>query len=267
MSELASSPSDTAGLVTVSRSGRILRCVVTSGRATLDFDAVREVTAALRALEPDVGAVLLAGEGQFCVGADVGDLSAVSAEEADPRPAVRALAGALHDLVRALVEVPVPVVAAVRGWAAGAGMSLALAADVAVAGMSTRLRPAYPAIGLSPDGGLTWTLPRAVGPARARHILLTDRVIAADEALALGLVAVVVADDDVAAEAQALAQRLADGPVRALGRTKQLLRAGGVRDLGEQLDAEAHAIAESVADAEGQEGIAAFRERRPPEFG
>jgi len=133
--------------------------------------------------------------------------------------------------------------------------------------VSTRLRPAYPAIGLSPDGGLTWTLPRAVGPARARHILLTDRVIAADEALALGLVAVVVADDDVAAEAQALAQRLADGPVRALGRTKQLLRAGGDRDLGEQLDAEAHAIAESVADAEGQEGVAAFRERRPPKFG
>ncbi|HEX5810711.1 MAG TPA: enoyl-CoA hydratase-related protein, partial [Pseudonocardia sp.] len=103
--------------------------------------------------------------------------------------------------------------------------------------------------------------------ARARHILLTDRVIAADEALALGLVAVVVPDDDVAAEAQALAQRLADGPVRALGRTKQLLRAGADRDLGAQLDAEARAIAESVADAEGQEGVAAFCERRPPKFG
>ena len=265
MSELASSPSDTAGLVTVSRSGRILRCVVTSGRATLDFDAVREVTAALRALEPDVGAVLLAGEGQFCVGADVGDLSAVSADEADPRPAVRALAGALHDLVRALVEVPVPVVAAVRGWAAGAGMSLALAADVAVGGASTKLRPAYPAIGLSPDGGLTWTLPRAVGPARARHILFADQVLTADEALSLGLVAMVVPDDDVAAEAEALARRLADGPVRALGRTKQLLAASADRDLGAQLDAEADAIAESVAD-EGREGVAAFRERRAPRF-
>jgi 2-(1,2-epoxy-1,2-dihydrophenyl)acetyl-CoA isomerase len=253
----------------LARSARVLRCVVTSPRhGTLDFDAVREVTAALRALEPDVGAVLLAGEGpHFCVGADVAALAGTGAGAADPRAAVQALAGELHDLVRALAEVPVPVVAAVRGWAAGAGMSLALAADVAVAGVSTRLRPAYPAIGLSPDGGLTWTLPRAVGPARARHILLTDRVISADEALALGLVAVVVADDDVAAEAQALAQRLADGPVRALGRTKQLLRAGGDRDLGEQLDAEAHAIAESVADAEGQEGVAAFRERRPPTFG
>ena len=159
---------------------------------------------------------------------------------------------------------PVPVVAAVRGWAAGAGMSLALAADVAVAGVSTRLRPAYPAIGLSPDGGLTWTLPRAVGAARARHILLTDRVVDAEEALALGLVAVVVADDDVVTEAEALARRLADGPVRALGRTKGLVRAD--RTLSEQLDAEATAIAESVAD-EGREGIAAFRERRPAKFG
>jgi 2-(1,2-epoxy-1,2-dihydrophenyl)acetyl-CoA isomerase len=256
--------------VNVSRSGRVLRCVVTSParRGTLDFDAVREVTAALRALEPDVGAVLLAGQGpHFCVGADVGELAGVSTGAADPREAVQALAGELHELVRALAEVPVPVVAAVCGWAAGAGMSLALAADVAVAGVSTRLRPAYPAIGLSPDGGLTWTLPRAVGPARARHILLTDRVITADEALVLGLVAVVVADDEVAAEAQALAQRLADGPVRALGRTKQLLRASAGRDLGDQLDAEAQAIAESAADPDGQEGVAAFRERRPPKFG
>ena len=100
--------------------------------------------------------------------------------------------------------------------------------------MSTRLRPAYPAIGLSPDGGLTWTLPRAVGAARARHILLTDRVIGAEEALALGLVALVVPDDDVVAEAEALARRLAEGPVRALGRTKSLVRAD--RTLAEQLE-------------------------------
>lgn len=90
-------------------------------------------------------------------------------------------------------------------------------------------------------------------------------MLTADEALALGLVAVVVADDDVAAEADALARRLADGPVRALGRTKRLLHASPDRDLAAQLDAEAQAIAESVAD-EGREGTAAFRERRPPRF-
>jgi 2-(1,2-epoxy-1,2-dihydrophenyl)acetyl-CoA isomerase len=144
-------------------------------------------------------------------------------------------------------------------------MSLVLAADIAVAGVSTRLRPAYPAIGLTPDGGLSWTLPRAVGAARARHILLTDRVLDADEALALGLVATVVPDDEVTAEADGLAQRLADGPTRALGRTKRLVRAED--DLDAHLDAEADAIAESVTDAEGREGVAAFRERRAPRFG
>jgi 2-(1,2-epoxy-1,2-dihydrophenyl)acetyl-CoA isomerase len=169
-------------------------------------------------------------------------------------------------MVRVLAEAPVPVVAAVHGWAAGAGMSVVLAADVAVAGTSTRLRPAYPAIGLTPDGGMTWTLPRAVGAARARHILLTDRVLSADEALDLGLVAVVVPDDEVAAQAQRLAERLADGPVGALGRTKRLLRESPERDLGTQLDAEAASIAESAAGAEGREGVAAFRDRRAPRF-
>lgn len=251
----------------VTRTGRVLRCAVSDAarHGSLDFDAVCAVTAALRTLEPGVGAVLLAGEGpHFCTGADVGALAATGAGE-DPRSAVRELAEELHELVRALVEVPVPVVAAVRGWAAGAGMSLVLAADIAVAGVSTRLRPAYPAIGLTPDGGLSWTLPRAVGAARARHILLTDRVLDAAEALALGLVATVVPDDEVAAEADGLAQRLADGPTRALGRTKRLVRAEG--DLDAHLDAEADAIAESVVDAEGREGVAAFRERRAPRFG
>jgi len=251
----------------VTRTGRVLRCAVSDAarHGSLDFDAVCAVTAALRTLEPGVGAVLLPGEGpHFCTGADVGALAATGAAE-DPRSAVRELAEELHELVRALVEVPVPVVAAVRGWAAGAGMSLVLAADIAVAGVSTRLRPAYPAIGLTPDGGLSWTLPRAVGAARARQILLTDRVLDADEALALGLVATVVPDDEVAAEADGLAQRLADGPTRALGRTKRLVRAHG--DLDAHLDAEADAIAESVVDAEGREGVAAFRERRTPRFG
>jgi 2-(1,2-epoxy-1,2-dihydrophenyl)acetyl-CoA isomerase len=226
------------------------------------------VTAALRDIgrgdvEPDVGAVLLVGEGpNFCTGGDVKAFATAT----DVRTTVRDLAGELHDLVRAFAEAPVPVVAAVHGWAAGAGMSLVLAADIAVAGTSTRLRPAYPAIGLTPDGGLTWTLPRAIGAIRARHILLTDRVLSADEALALGLVAAVVADDAVEAEARSLAEGLAEGPVGALGRMKRLLREGAVNDLDTQLDAEAAAIAESAAGDEGREGVAAFHARRAPRF-
>jgi 2-(1,2-epoxy-1,2-dihydrophenyl)acetyl-CoA isomerase len=257
----------------VERDGRVLRCVLaTAARAaSLDFDAVREVTAALCALEPGVGAVLLVGEGpNFCTGADVGMLAAASGDRAaDPHEAgstVRALAEELHALVRALTDAPVPIVAAVHGWAAGAGMSLVLASDVAVAGSSTRLRPAYPAIGLTPDAGLTWTLPRAVGAARARHILLTDRVLSAAEALELGLVARVVADDAVADQARWIAEALADGPTHALGRTKRLLREGAARGLHAQLDAEAAAIGESAAGPEGREGVAAFVARRPPHF-
>jgi 2-(1,2-epoxy-1,2-dihydrophenyl)acetyl-CoA isomerase len=245
--------------------GRVLRCVLSTAArgASLDFDAAREVAAALRDIEPDVGAVLLVGEGpNFCTGGDVKAFATAT----DIGTTVRDLAGELHDLVRAFAEVPVPVVAAVHGWAAGAGMSLVLAADIAVAGTSTRLRPAYPAIGLTPDGGLTWTLPRAVGAIRARHILLTDRVLSADEALALGLVAAVVADDVVEAEARSLAEGLAEGPVGALGRMKRLLREGAVNDLDTQLDAEAAAIAESAAGDEGREGVAAFHARRAPRF-
>ena len=211
----------------------MLRCTVSSAarHGTLDFAQLREVTAALRAPEPDVGAVLLAGEGpHFCVGADVGALAAAGSGSwrIRVRPCGRSRASCTSSCAR-VVEVPLPVVAAVRGWAAGAGMSLVVAADVAVAGVSTRLRPAYPAIGLSPDGGLTWTLPRAVGAARARHILLTDRVLDAAEALALGLVATVVPDDEVAEQALALAQRLADGPDPGAGPDEAAAAGGGPR--------------------------------------
>ena len=251
----------------VTRQGRVLRCVISTAErgASLDFDAVRDATAALRTLDPGIGAVLLVGEGpNFCTG---GDVTAFAEAGDDVGTTVAGLAGELHDLVRAFAEAPVPVVAAVHGWAAGAGMSLVLAADIAVAGTSTRLRPAYPAIGLAADGGLTWTLPRAVGPARARYILLADQVLSAAEALELGLVATVVADDAVQAEAKALAERLAAGPVGALGRIKRLLRESAGRDLDAQLDAEAEAIAESAASDEGREGVAAFVERRAPRFG
>lgn len=254
-----------AGASAVTRQGRVLRCALSTAArgASLDFDAVRDVTAALRALDPDIGAVLLVGEGpNFCTG---GDVKAFGTAD-DVGTTVRTLAGVLHDMVRALAEAPVPVVAAVHGWAAGAGMSVVLAADLAVAGTSTRLRPAYPAIGLTPDGGLTWTLPRAVGAARARHILLTDRVLSAGEALDLGLVAMVVPDDAVATEAQRLAEQLADGPAGALGRIKGLLRESPGRDLDTQLDAERAAIVDAATGAEGREGVAAFSERRAPRF-
>jgi len=176
------------------------------------------------------------------------------------------LAEAFHGLVTAMATAPVPVVAAVRGWAAGAGMSLVCAADIAVAGRSTRLRPAYPGIGFSPDGGMSWNLPRLVGTGIARRILLTDEVLDAETAAALGIVGMVVDDDAVHEEAERLAARLADGPTVALGRIKALLADSLDATLSEQLVAEERSIAACAAGPEGAEGLAAFVEKRPPTF-
>jgi 2-(1,2-epoxy-1,2-dihydrophenyl)acetyl-CoA isomerase len=145
-------------------------------------------------------------------------------------------------------------------------MSIVCACDLAVAGRSTRLRPAYPGVGFSPDGGMTWTLPRVVGAGRARHILLTDQVLDVEAAQDLGIVTTVVDDEDVAAEAEQTAYRLAQGPTAALGRIKRLLAASSTATLAEQLAAEAEAIAASAAGPEGTEGLTAFLEKRAPRF-
>lgn len=252
-------------MATVEQDGRVLRATIARGRhGTLDGAALPEVEAALRGLDPaSVGAVLLVSDGEsFCTGGDV----RAFASAPDRGAYVRGLAEAFHGALTAVVGCAVPVVAAVTGWAAGAGMSVVCAADLAVGGRGTRLRPAYPGIGFSPDGGMSWTLPRIVGAGRAREILLTDRVVDAAEAHALGLLATVVDDGEVRAEAEAVAHRLAQGPTRALGRIKRLLAASPDAALAEHLAAEAAAITESAAGPEGAEGLAAFTEKRPPRF-
>lgn len=249
----------------VVRDGRVLRCRIARGRhGTLDGDALPEVQAALGGLDPaEIGAVLLISEGEsFCTGGDVRAFASAT----DRGGYVRALAEAFHGLLTAVVDCPVPVVAGVHGWAAGAGMSIVCATDLAVGGRSTKLRPAYPGIGFSPDGGMSWTLPRIVGAGRARQILLTDRVLDAAAAHALGILADVVDDGEVADEAEHTAHRLAHGPTVALGRIKRLLAHSPDASLAEQLAAEADAIAAGAAGAEAAEGLTAFVEKRPPAF-
>ncbi|ANY09200.1 enoyl-CoA hydratase/isomerase family protein [Pseudonocardia sp. HH130630-07] len=255
----------------VQRDGRVLRCRISAGRhGTLDGPAMQEVTAALEQLAGQdpagldaVGAVLLHGDGEnFCTGGDVRAFAGAT----DRHDYVHRLADTFHAMQRPLAASPVPTVAAVRGWAAGAGMSIALVCDLAVGGRSTRMRPAYPGIGFSTDGGLTWTLPRLVGAARARRILLTDEVLDAATLSDLGLLTSVVDDDGVTDEAVALAHRLAQGPTAALGRIRDLLTGTWERTLTDQLDAEADAIAACAADPEGAEGLAAFGEKRRPRF-
>ncbi|UVE95670.1 enoyl-CoA hydratase/isomerase family protein [Dietzia sp. B32] len=233
---------------------------------SLDSDAVDQAGIALRALlagEIDAGAVLLVGLGKnFCNGGNVPGFAA--AENRSEH--VRELADRLHAVVRMLDEVTVPVVAAVAGWAAGAGASLAMSADFSVCGPATRLLAAYPGIGLSPDGGMSWRLPRAAGQAVARSFILGNEPMDGERAYQLGLLTMFV-EGDVRDAARDLAVRLAAGPRESYAATKALLRASESATLSDQLDAERDSIARLAVSRDGVEGVDAFVAKRSPEFG
>jgi 2-(1,2-epoxy-1,2-dihydrophenyl)acetyl-CoA isomerase len=248
---------------------RVLHCVIATADAGNSMDAAGTgaATALLRAIAcdetRDVGAVLLTSTGDsFCTGGNVKDFGAAK----DPRAHVSELAATFHEFILSIVRAPAPVVAAVQGWAAGAGMSIACACDVVVGGPATKFRPAYPSIGFSPDGGMSWVLPRVLGPIRARDMLLTDGVAGGEEAAALGLLSRLVPDDRVAAEARFVAEDLAKGPTGSLARIKRLTWESADRDLAGHLDHEARSIGECAASPAGQEGVRAFLERRPADY-
>lgn len=253
----------------VQRDGRVLRIAVATAErnASLHPQGVADGTEALRNLGSEVGAVLLVGDGPaFCTGGDVASFGAAAADGGSPEAFIRSVADGFHAFLLALVEAPVPVVAAVHGAAAGAGMSIVCASDLAVLGQSALLKPGYPSLGFTPDGGMSWTLPRLVGTGRARAILLQDRLIDAPTALAWGIASDVVPDEEVRATAEKIAARLARGATTALGGVKRLLAAGEHRGLAAHLEDEAATIARSSAGPEGREGVAAFNERRKPVF-
>ncbi|RPA62213.1 enoyl-CoA hydratase/isomerase family protein [Gordonia oryzae] len=259
---------DAAGPCPVTQDGAVLTIAVSSPSAgnPLDDTALGEGTAALNEIsrgEREVGAILLTGPGaNFCAGGNVRAFA-----DAPDRPAyIREVADIFHAFVLALAGADRPVVAAVKGWAAGAGLSIVLHADIAIGGTSTALRPAYGGIGLTPDGGMSWTLPRAVGAARAREIILTNRVIRAEEALSIGILSRVVDDDAITTEAESVAQTLAAGSRAALSAAKHLLTASATTSLPEHLLIEAQSISERSGEPEGIEGVDAFVAKRSPDF-
>lgn len=212
----------------------------------------------------DVRAVLLAGRGdRFCAG---GDLASFSDAAGGLGEHLEQVVASLHPAILRLLALDAPVLAAVQGSAAGAGFSLACAADLVVAAESAKFVLAYSAVGLTPDGSGSWFLPRLVGLGRALDIALTNRVLTAAEAEEWGIVSRVVPDDQLSSEADALARRLADGPSLTLGATRRLLHDSFARSLPDQLDEEQRALRESGNRADGREGIAAFLEKRPPSF-
>jgi 2-(1,2-epoxy-1,2-dihydrophenyl)acetyl-CoA isomerase len=212
----------------------------------------------------DVRVVVLAAEGKaFCLG---GDLRYFAAQGDDIQEAVRGLATDLHRALASLVRLEAPVVAAVNGVAAGAGLSLVCAADIAVAAASATFTSAYTAVGLSPDGGATWLLPRIVGTRRAAELMLLNPRLDAKAAADAGIVTRVVPDDDLQSEVDQVASALSTGPTRAYGAVRRLLNASGTSTLEAQLADEAASIAELAAGHDGREGVAAFLAKRPPTF-
>jgi 2-(1,2-epoxy-1,2-dihydrophenyl)acetyl-CoA isomerase len=213
--------------------------------------------------ERAVRAVVITGAGKaFSFG---GDLSAMAMNEGHARERyLEELTTDLHAAIEAFTRLDAPVIAAVNGTAAGGAMGLVAMADLVIAAQGAKFTLAYAGVGLTPDCGTSYFLPRLIGQRRALELALTSRVLTAAEALDWGLVNKVVPDAELRAQAEAMAASLAAGPLKALGQARRLFRAEA--ELGEQLEDESRTIASQSATKEGQEGIAAFLAKRKPDF-
>ena len=219
---------------------------------------------ALESLADDrvVRAVILTGAGRaFCAGQDLAEREAPDAAPLDVEVRER-----YNPIIRAIRSMGQPVIAAVNGVAAGAGASLALACDLRIAAEEARFVLAFGRIGLVPDSGATWFLPRLVGPAKAAELALVGDAVDAAEALGIGLVSKVVPGDQLLNEARTLAGRLAEAAPLALALTKEALQRSATIDLDEALEGEAKLQGIAGASADHAEGLAAFREKRAPRF-
>jgi 2-(1,2-epoxy-1,2-dihydrophenyl)acetyl-CoA isomerase len=226
------------------------------------LQALRDGLARAKA-DAAVRAVLLTGAGRgFCAGADL----AAGAMRSGPHDVAQSLRERYHPIILAMRQFPKPIVGAVNGAAAGAGMSIALACDIVLAGESASFLQAFTRIGLVPDCGSTWFLPRMAGDVRARAMIMLAEKIGATDALQFGLVWRVFADDRLLAEALAVAQRMAAMPTRAYELIKQGLAVSSGNGLGEQLEVEALLQAQALATEDHKEGVAAFLRKRPAQF-
>ena len=214
--------------------------------------------------DPNVRVVVITGAGKaFCAGGDLVSFS----QKGDGLPAfAKEMTVYLHAAVSNLNRMDAPVIAAVNGVAAGAGMSLVCSTDLAIAAESSAYTMAYTLAGLSPDGSGTYFVSRLVGMRRAKELAITNRKLTSAEALDWGIVNQVVPDADFEAEVNALATRLAKGPTRAFGTAKRLIMEGTSSSLETQMQVEAEGIAAMMATHDGREGIDAFTNKRKPEF-
>lgn len=262
----AMGPDDTP--VLLRRKGAVAYLTLNRPDAANSIDAplARAFLEAVETLDGDrsVRVLVLEGAGRmFCAG---GDLTSFAREGEGAAAYVEGLIGDLHAGLERLGSFHAPVIAAVHGAAAGAGLGLAMAADIVIADDSSRFVMAYTRAGLTPDGGTSWLLPRLVGLRRALELTLLNRTLDAAQALDLGLVTEVVPAAKLAERVDELAAQLAAGPTTAYAAARRLIRDSLGADYSRQLHDEAHAIVQSFSRQDGLEGVRAFSERRTPSF-
>lgn len=247
-------------------------CIVTLNRPdslnALTLAVAREFKAAIaEAVERNARAIVLTGAGRaFCAGGDLREMQKIAAQDGRIEAFFDEPLRELNECIMLIRRTPLPFIAAVHGAASGGGCNLALACDLVIAGEGARFNQAFVKIGLSPDCGGTFILPRLVGWRRATQLMMTGEVVTAPNALAMGMINVVVADDQLIAQAMAIADGLAQAPTAALGRVKELLEASAKNDYSEQLELERKAQIESGLTKDFKEGVAAFIEKRSPKF-
>lgn len=226
--------------------------------------AMREdLAAALRAAEGRV--VVITGAGRaFCAGGDVELMS--SLQESGDVATFRRLLDAGREVVLQIATMDKPVIASINGVAAGAGCNLALACDYRMASEEAKFAQSFVRIGLNPDWGGTWFLPRIVGRSTAFEMMTTGRVVEAEEALRIGLVDRVVAAGKLAGETRKLAETIAAGAPNAIAAIKRALSASDRAELAKQIDFESDSQIKAFSSSEAAEGIAAFKEKRPARF-
>ena len=244
-------------------------CILKLNRAEKFNSFIRpmalELQKALDECESDseIRAILLTAEGKaFCAGQDLN-------EAIDPAIKVdlhKIITEHYNPLIMRLTKIEKPIVCAVNGVAAGAGANVALACDIVIAAESAAFIQAFSKIGLIPDSGGTWILPRLVGLARAKALMMTAEAVTAKDAVAMGMIYKAVADDKLANEAEKLTASLAKMPTRGLGLTKRALNLGLNNSLKEQLTHEWRLQSEAGGTDDFKEGVVAFLEKRKPEF-
>ncbi|MFB1297147.1 enoyl-CoA hydratase/isomerase family protein [Mycobacterium sp. pW049] len=252
--------------ITLEQTGSVARITLNRPDAAngMNDTMTRELAdAAVRCDSPTTKVVVITGAGRFfCAGGDLKDFAAAPSRGRH----IKGVADDLHRAISTFARMDAVVITAVNGVAAGAGFSLAVTGDLVLAAESASFTMAYTRVGLSPDGSSSYYLPRLIGIAKTKELMLTNRTLSADEASRWGLVTEVVDDDALAERTDQLAEKMAATAARSNGGIKALLLGTFANGLEEQMELEGRLIAQRAESADGREGVDAFLAKRKPEF-